>query len=114
MTSDFWNAKESGAARWRRSLGPGVVASFVLLTASLASWGAPATPPAALGAGDHRRALTVDGRARSYLVHVPAKYDAAKPTPVVLAFHGALMNAPMMVGIFASSSTDRARFASAS
>lgn len=34
------------------------------------------------------RTLQVDGRARTYAVHLPAGYDAARPTPVVLAFHG--------------------------
>lgn len=56
----------------------------------------PATQPARLTPGDHARKLIVDGRERSYLVHVPASYDAAKPTPVVLAFHGAWMNGSLM------------------
>ena len=56
----------------------------------------PASRPVPLAPGDARRELTVDGRKRSYLVHVPPAYDPAKPSPVVLAFHGALMNAPMM------------------
>ncbi len=34
---------------------------------------------------------------RTYLVHVPKDYDPKKPTPVVLALHGAAMNGPMMV-----------------
>ena len=33
--------------------------------------------------GDHTRTLKVDGRDRSYLVHVPKKYDGKKPMPVV-------------------------------
>lgn len=37
--------------------------------------------------GNHARALEVDGRRRSYLVHVPPQHDPAMPTPVVLAFH---------------------------
>ncbi len=57
----------------------------------------PATRPAPLGAGTHRRELTVDNRLRSYLVHVPPAYDPAKPIPVVVAFHGAMMNAGLMV-----------------
>ena len=56
-----------------------------------------ATQPGPLTPGDHRRTLTVDGRRRSYLVHVPPGYDGSAPTPVVLAFHGAMMNARMMV-----------------
>jgi polyhydroxybutyrate depolymerase len=57
----------------------------------------PATRPVPLTPGDTRRELTVGGRKRSYLVHVPPAYDPAEPTPVVLAFHGALMNGAMMV-----------------
>jgi polyhydroxybutyrate depolymerase len=49
-----------------------------------------------LGPGDHTRSLDVDKRTRSYLVHVPKSYDPKKPTPVVLALHGAAMNGPMM------------------
>ncbi|MBS0265624.1 MAG: dienelactone hydrolase family protein [Planctomycetes bacterium] len=50
----------------------------------------------ALAAGDHERSLPVDGLQRSYLVHVPKNYDPKKRTPVVLALHGATMNAESM------------------
>ena len=53
----------------------------------------PADP---LGPGDHVRFLTVDGRKRTFLVHVPEKRDPERPLPVVLALHGAAMNGPMM------------------
>ena len=46
--------------------------------------------------GDHTRNLKVDGRDRSYLVHIPKKYDGKTPMPIVLALHGAAMNGPMM------------------
>ena len=46
--------------------------------------------------GDHTRSLKVDGRDRSYLLHIPKKHDGKKPTPIVLALHGAAMNGPMM------------------
>ncbi len=49
-----------------------------------------------LGPGDHHRTLSIDGRERSYLVHIPPQYDPEKPTPVVLAFHGAGTNAVVM------------------
>jgi polyhydroxybutyrate depolymerase len=45
--------------------------------------------------GNHTRTLQVDGRERSYLVHVPPKYDPKKPTPLVLALHGAWTNGPI-------------------
>jgi polyhydroxybutyrate depolymerase len=50
-----------------------------------------------LGPGDHARSLKVGELDRRYLVHVPAKYDAKRPTPVVLAFHGGGGNAEGMV-----------------
>ncbi len=42
------------------------------------------------------RSLEWDGVKRTYHVHVPKNYDHSKPTPVVLALHGAGMNGPMM------------------
>ncbi|MFN6052976.1 MAG: alpha/beta hydrolase family esterase [Planctomycetia bacterium] len=50
-----------------------------------------------LGPGDHQRTLEVGGLKRSYVIHVPKTYMRGKPTPVVLALHGAAMNGPMMV-----------------
>ena len=32
--------------------------------------------------------LVVGGERRSYLIHVPASYDAGKPTPLVISIHG--------------------------
>jgi polyhydroxybutyrate depolymerase len=54
--------------------------------------------PTALAPGDHLLELTVDRSSRSYLVHVPPGFDAKKPTPVVLIYHGAMTTAPIMVG----------------
>jgi polyhydroxybutyrate depolymerase len=59
-------------------------------------WTIGAAEPDKLAPGDHTRTLQVDSQTRSYLVHVPPKYDSANPTPVVLIFHGAGMNASMM------------------
>lgn len=42
------------------------------------------------------RSLTVGGRTRSYVVHVPPELDPQKPAPVVLALHGATMTGPLM------------------
>lgn len=49
-----------------------------------------------LGPGDHTRKLKVGDVTRSYLIHIPPSYDAKKKTPVVLAFHGAVMTPEMM------------------
>ena len=50
-----------------------------------------------LAPGNSTRTLQVDGRERSYIVHVPPKYDPKTPTPVVLVLHGALTNASLTV-----------------
>ena len=52
--------------------------------------------PEALGPGDHKRTITVDDLKRIHWIHVPPKYDAKKPSPVVLALHGATMDAKIM------------------
>jgi polyhydroxybutyrate depolymerase len=46
--------------------------------------------------GDTLRKLEVDGRTRSYYVHIPPKSDPLRPKPVVLALHGAATNGPIM------------------
>lgn len=45
-----------------------------------------------LGPGDHTFTLTHQGRTRTYRVHIPPQYDATKPTPTVLNFHGYASN----------------------
>ncbi len=54
-----------------------------------------AAPPApGLAPGNHPLKLTVDGRARTFLLHVPKKLP--RPAPLVLALHGAGMTSGMM------------------
>ena len=43
-----------------------------------------------------KHTLIVDGRERSYLLHVPPDHDPAERCPVVLAFHGATSNGRLM------------------
>ncbi|MGA2064878.1 MAG: PHB depolymerase family esterase [Thermoguttaceae bacterium] len=50
-----------------------------------------------LGPGNHNRSLKMGDMDRSYLVHIPPKYDAKKPTPVVLVLHGAGTNGQITV-----------------
>jgi polyhydroxybutyrate depolymerase len=50
-----------------------------------------------LGPGDSERSVKVNDVARTYLVHVPPKYDPKRPTPVVLVYHGAFTNGAMTV-----------------
>src|SRR5262245_35205425 len=54
-------------------------------------------PSEALDPGDHALTVPQAKANRSYLVHVPKDYDPMKPAPVVLALHGATMNADGMV-----------------
>ncbi len=49
-----------------------------------------------LGPGDHHRTVDVDGRTRSYHIHIPPQYDPKQTAPVVLAYHGAMTNGPIM------------------
>ena len=49
-----------------------------------------------LAPGDHVRSLPIGDQARSYSVHIPPSYDPKQPTPVVLVFHSAAMNAASM------------------
>ena len=43
---------------------------------------------AAQGAGDFRFTLQYGGQERAYRVHVPARYDASHPAPLLVAMHG--------------------------
>ncbi len=58
--------------------------------------GAPVDcPSGALSPGDARASLEHDGMQRSFIAHVPAKYDNTRPVPLVLNFHGATMTASL-------------------
>jgi polyhydroxybutyrate depolymerase len=90
--------------RYRLRLVLGMI-SFLGLVGSLPAIAAEQAKPAAevakigpLTPGNHVRRLQVDGKDRSYIVHVPPGYDATKPTPVVLIFHGAYTNGAIMIG----------------
>lgn len=45
---------------------------------------------------DFKQVITSDGASRSFLVHVPASYNPAKPMPLVMVFHGLHMNGRLM------------------
>ncbi|MFM8252863.1 MAG: PQQ-binding-like beta-propeller repeat protein [Planctomycetota bacterium] len=56
-----------------------------------------AEPEKPLVPGSHTRSVCNErGRKRNYHIYVPPGYDGRKPTPVVLALHGAGMNGPLM------------------
>lgn len=56
----------------------------------------PTFSPTSLTPGDHLRSLTIGEQTRSYLVHVPPTHNPTQLAPVVLAFHSAVMNGPLM------------------
>lgn len=58
-----------------------------LVTTPIATTGCGTTPPTPPGT-TRQQSLFVGHRTRSYLVHIPAGYDSATPTPLVLSFHG--------------------------
>ncbi|MDP3760671.1 MAG: PHB depolymerase family esterase [Ramlibacter sp.] len=43
-------------------------------------------------AGDYRFSIQHDGLARTYRLHVPARYDPAEPAPLLVALHGGGMD----------------------
>ncbi|MBI4026017.1 MAG: hypothetical protein HY360_13610 [Verrucomicrobia bacterium] len=47
--------------------------------------------------GDSSRSIVVDGRTRTFLVHIPPSHADAKAFPLVLAFHGGGVNAETMI-----------------
>ena len=63
------------------------VLSFVLLSLVAAN--------ESLGPGEHTRSLTLADQKRTFYVHVPAKYDAKTPTPLVIVLHGAMTDGKM-------------------
>ena len=72
--------------------------SLRLLAACCLMW--PADTNAAdtnpLVSGNHNRQLVAGGLTRSYQIHIPPDYNSDRPTPVVIALHGAAMNGPLM------------------
>ena len=70
------------------------VAAVAFLASLVSGVGLAADGP--LAPGDHVLSFPMGELPRSYLVHVPPRYDPQKPTPVVLVLHGAMMNKWMM------------------
>jgi len=64
------------------------LASLLLLLMAV-SGVLPIVATAAPGEQTVRASLTVDGRERAYLLHVPPGYDGTAPLPLVLLLHGA-------------------------
>jgi polyhydroxybutyrate depolymerase len=49
--------------------------------------GAVICPSPALKAGNTNKTVQVGSTSRSYVLHIPAKYDGSKPAPLILDFH---------------------------
>jgi len=49
--------------------------------------------------GLHERTVKLNEHERSYLVYVPQSYDANRPTPVVLCYHGAATNGAITIAL---------------
>jgi polyhydroxybutyrate depolymerase len=47
--------------------------------------------------GDYTRTIQVGALTRKYLIHIPATYDATKPAPAVVTFHGGGGNPQSMI-----------------
>jgi len=56
-------------------------------------------PGGPIAPGEQHGTLTVDGIERSYVLHIPASYDPASPTPLVIVLHGFTMPAGLMVAM---------------
>lgn len=56
-----------------------------------------AAPAGEFGPGDHTRTLRIGDLERRYMVHVPPGYDAEKPKPVVIVYHGGGGNPESMI-----------------
>ena len=59
--------------------------------------------------GDKTVTLTVDGKQRTFDLHVPANYDATKRTPLVFLFHGYTMTAAQIASATHFAATADAR-----
>jgi len=66
----------------------------IAATAVVTACGANPTPATAgLSPGEHEQTVNVDGRQRSFVVHVPPGLPAGRRTPVVIVLHGGGGNA---------------------
>jgi polyhydroxybutyrate depolymerase len=61
-----------------------------IVQASTAAGAAPAKTKSSriMSGGDYNETMKIDGRDRTFTVHVPPSYDPAKPMPMVVMLHG--------------------------
>ncbi len=77
----------------------GAVAATSSSSSSSSAVSTNAQRGAAAKTRDYMDSVVVDGVARSFMVHLPTGYNATRPLPVVMAFHGLGMNSTMMFGL---------------
>jgi polyhydroxybutyrate depolymerase len=65
-----------------------LVVSVLLMSSCKNDNGIETPTPSGYVLGKNRFTMQVDGDTREYYVHVPAKYNANTPTPVVFMLHG--------------------------
>ncbi|HKP57567.1 MAG TPA: MYXO-CTERM sorting domain-containing protein [Polyangiales bacterium] len=53
----------------------------------------------ALSPGDHTYNIDFEGKSRTFIVHVPPKYDGRTPVPVVFDLHGFSSSGPGQLGV---------------
>lgn len=83
-------------ALWCRVLLGGLLAPLVAAGPLSVASHAAATHRPPLAPGTYVRYVSVDGRVREYLLHVPAHYRGAQPLPVIFAFHGSSASAGVL------------------
>lgn len=69
------------------------IISILTIALLLAGCTANAAQTEELGHGNHTIKLDMQGRERTYKLHIPQKYDKTKPTPLVFVIHGGGGNA---------------------
>lgn len=94
LTLNFWREQLAPVfycklAQWQlRNFFAGAFCLLLLLDNASAQAAGACSGKKPITSGDHTYSLQVDGRERSYRVHVPPGYSPAVPAPVVMAFHG--------------------------
>lgn len=98
-TTNYQGRGTTAAAGYPGRAAAGGVAASAASSSSSGSVSATAQRGAAIRTRDYMDSVVVDGVSRSFMVHLPAGYNGARPLPVVMAFHGLGMNSTMMFGL---------------
>jgi polyhydroxybutyrate depolymerase len=80
-------------AAWPMRFPTTIAPSVAIVVVGLASGAMFLQFQASAGVSEHYNTIQVDGRMRSYFVHVPPNYNGKNPLPLVLVLHGATQSA---------------------